>query len=67
MSVDTKSRRFEMVAVIEIRVGDEHVRHDFGRRVTMAHARAWARHYLDVFTGEPSSFSANEPAQGSGQ
>lgn len=60
--IDTTARRLEYVTSIAIQIGDEQVSHHFGRRVTMSHARKWAQHYLDVFTGEPSSFTANAAA-----
>ena len=47
-----EDRRFERVDAIEIRIGDECVKHNFGRKVPMSYARKWAQHYLDVFTGE---------------
>lgn len=63
LRIDTTNRRYEMVTSIAIQIGDEQVKHDFGRRVSMDHARKWAQHYLDVFTGEPSSFAANTPKE----
>lgn len=51
-----EERRLEMVKRISITIGDETVDHDFGRRVPMSYARKWAQHYLDVFTGQPSTF-----------
>jgi len=59
---NTPDRRFEMVQSIKIEIGDEKVSHDFGRAVSMRHARKWALHYLNVFTGEPSNFTAQEPS-----
>jgi hypothetical protein len=59
--MNTKARRDEMVDKIEIRIGDEFVRHNFGRGVSMSDARALALHFVNVFTGEPSTFVANEP------
>lgn len=56
----TTDRQYETVTSLEIRIGDEKVSHNFGRKVSMAHARKWAQHYLDVFTGEESTFTANE-------
>ena len=56
LAMDTKNRRYETVRSIKVEIGDEKVSHDFGRAVSMQHARKWAQHYLDVFTGEPSSF-----------
>lgn len=61
LSVDTKHRSNDMVDTIEIRIGDEVVKHQFGRRVSMYNARKYAQHYLDVMTGQPSEFVANEP------
>lgn len=45
--------RFETVDTIEIRIGNEHVKHHFGRQVSMAIARQWALHYLNAMTGSP--------------
>ena len=61
VKIENKERRVEMVTSIEIRIGDEHATHHFGRRVPMHHARAWAQHYLDVFTGQPRTFQAGDP------
>lgn len=58
-TADTKDRRWDSVDVIEIRIGSEVVRHEFGRRVMVCEARKYAQHYLDVMTGEPSEFVAN--------
>jgi len=40
----------ETVRRIEVRIGDQHARHDFGRDVTLEHARWWATHYVNAFT-----------------
>lgn len=58
VGIDNKDRRFEMVTSIEVAIGQERVQHNFGRRVAMSHARAWAQHFLNVFTGEASHFVA---------
>lgn len=58
--VDTKNRSLDMVGSIEIRIGGESVKHSFGRRVSMCVARKYAQHFLDVMTGEPSTFIANQ-------
>jgi len=58
--LDVDDRRFELVDSIEIRIGNEKVAHQFGRRVQMAHARKWAQHYLDVFTGQPSTLTTEK-------
>ena len=59
VTIDTRHRRHDMVTHIEITIGDETVRHHFGRRVDMPHARKMAQHFLDILTGQPSEFSAN--------
>lgn len=63
VQTDTKHRRHDYVTHVEITVGDENVRHHFGRKVQMSHARKFAQHYLDVLTGEPSDFRVNQDVQ----
>lgn len=60
MNMSNDDRRYEEVDSIEIRIGNEHAKHYFGRRVSMAHARKWAQHYLDTFTGEPSTLTTEK-------
>lgn len=57
---DTSDRRYETVRRIEIRIGDECVQHDFGRPVSMLHARQLALHFINVLTGEPSEWVNGE-------
>mgnify|MGYP001589374597 FL=1 len=39
------------VRMIEIRIGDEWAKHNFGRDVPLDHARQWALHFVDAMTG----------------
>ncbi len=59
---DNSSRRFQDVTNISISIGDETVKHNFGRPVSMTYARAWALHYVNVFTGLPSEFRVGDVA-----
>lgn len=50
--VETEKRT---VRQIEIRIGKEWAKHDFGREVDMATAHKWATHFVDAFCKEESA------------
>lgn len=48
----------QTVRRIRVQIGEEWAEHNFGREVSLEHARKMANHFVAVFTGAPSPFEA---------